>query len=311
MSFITRSAELPRYGKYPGARPIGELLENGIVVLDKWPGPTSHDVASMVKNVLGRAKAGHGGTLDPMVSGVLVITLDNACKVIPALQGQDKEYVGIMRLHRDVSGNELLGAVKKFTGEITQRPPVRSAVLRRERKRTVHGFEILEHKDRDVLFRVRCEAGTYVRVLCHKIGELLGGAHMKELRRTAAGRFTEADAVRIHDIADAYADWKEKGSEDIRNYVLPVEAAAEHLGKIIIKDSAVYSVANGSPLYSTGISRIEDTVKKGGMVALLTLRGEFVALGRAEMDATDKRKGVAAKIDRVIMKEPYPNSRFK
>ena len=195
MSFITRSVELPRYGKYPGARPIEELLENGIVVLDKWQGPTSHDVASMVKNVLGRTKTGHGGTLDPMVSGVLVITLDNACKVIPALQGQDKEYVGVMRLHKDVTEKEILGAVKKFTGEITQRPPVRSAVVRRERKRTVHSFGVLEIRERDVLFRVRCEAGTYVRVLCHKIGEILGGAHMKELRRTAAGRFNESDAV--------------------------------------------------------------------------------------------------------------------
>ena len=306
MSFIIRSAELPRYGKYPGTRPVPELLENGIVVLDKWQGPTSHDVASMVKNLLGRAKTGHGGTLDPMVSGVLLITLDNACKVIPALQGQDKEYVGIMRLHKDVPEKELLGAVKKFIGEITQRPPVRSAVLRRERKRTVHSFEVLEFKGRDVLFRVRCEAGTYVRVLCHKIGELLGGAHMKELRRTAAGRFTEANAIRMHDLADAYADWKEKGSEEIRNYVLPVEAAIEHIGKIILKDSAVYSVANGSPLYSTGISRIEDTVKNGGMVALLTLRGELVALGYAETDAADKRKGITAKIDRVKMKQPYP-----
>ncbi|MBI4019405.1 MAG: RNA-guided pseudouridylation complex pseudouridine synthase subunit Cbf5 [Candidatus Aenigmarchaeota archaeon] len=306
MSFIIRSAELPRYGKYPGARPIEDLLENGIVVLDKWQGPTSHDVASMVKNVLGRTKTGHGGTLDPMVSGVLVITLDNACKVIPALQGQDKEYVGIMRLHRDVTENELLGAVNKFIGEITQRPPVRSAVLRRERKRKVYSFEIIEHNERDVLFRVRCEAGTYVRVLCHKIGELLGGAHMKELRRISAGRFTEADTVRIHDIADAYIDWKEKGSEEIRNYVLPVEAAAEHLGKIIIKDSAVYSVANGSPLYSTGISRIEDGIKKDDMVAILTLRGEFVALGYSQIDGTDTRKGIAAKIDRVIMKQPYP-----
>ena len=306
MSFITRSVELPRYGKYPGARPIEELLANGIVVLDKWQGPTSHDVASIVKNVLGRTKTGHGGTLDPMVSGVLVITLDNACKVIPALQGQDKEYVGVMRLHKDVTEKEILGAVKKFTGEITQRPPVRSAVVRRERKRTVHSFGVLEIRERDVLFRVRCEAGTYVRVLCHKIGEILGGAHMKELRRTAAGRFNESDAVKIHDIADAYAGWKESSSEDIRKYVLPVEAAIEHLGKIILKDSAVYSVANGSPLYSTGISRIEDTVKKGGMVALLTLRGELVALGRAEANAADARKGIAAKIDRVIMKEPYP-----
>src|SRR3989344_6057806 len=102
MTFIVRSAEISKYGQYPGSRSVEELLSNGIIILDKWQGPTSHDVASIVKKVLGRAKSGHAGTLDPMVSGILVIALDNACKVLPALQKQDKEYVGVMHLHKAV-----------------------------------------------------------------------------------------------------------------------------------------------------------------------------------------------------------------
>lgn len=306
MTFIVRSAEISKYGQYPGSRSVEELLSNGIIILDKWQGPTSHDVASIVKKVLGRAKSGHAGTLDPMVSGILVIALDNACKVLPALQKQDKEYVGVMHLHKAVDDKALGLAIKKITGEITQRPPVRSAVARRERKRTVYSFDILERKENDVLFRVRCEAGTYVRLLCHAIGQHVGGAHMKELRRTAVGAFSESRAVKIHDLADAYADWKESGSEEIRNYVLPVETAVEGIGKIVIKDSAVYSVSKGSPLYGGGISRIESTIKKGDLVALLTLRGELVALARSEIDATQRNRSVAARVERVIMTEGYP-----
>ena len=125
MEFITRSHDISSHGTYPGARPIEQLIKNGFVLLDKWPGPTSRDVASTVKKILGAEKAGHSGTLDPSVSGVLPVCLDNATKVMPALQGLDKEYVGVMRLHKDVGEKELRSAASKFVGKITQlpRPP--------------------------------------------------------------------------------------------------------------------------------------------------------------------------------------------
>ncbi|MBI4014881.1 MAG: RNA-guided pseudouridylation complex pseudouridine synthase subunit Cbf5, partial [Candidatus Aenigmarchaeota archaeon] len=125
MTFIVRSAEIAKYGQYPGSRSVEELLSKGLIILDKWQGPTSHDVSSMVKKILVRSKSGHSGTLDPMVSGVLIVALDNACKVLPALQRQDKEYVGVMHLHKAVDDRALGLAIKKITGEITQRPPVR------------------------------------------------------------------------------------------------------------------------------------------------------------------------------------------
>lgn len=309
--FLVRSEDIPRmeYGRYPGARPVEDLIRNGLVILDKWPGPTSRDVVVTIKRLFGLKQAGHSGTLDPAVSGVLPIALENACKAIQALQGIDKEYVGVMKLHKDVADEDLAKAVKKFTGEIRQTPPVRSAVARKERTRTVHSFEILDREGKDVAFRACVQAGTYIRTICHGIGKETGGAHMAELRRTRAGRFSEASAVRMHDLADAHAEWKESGDETIREYILPVEAAVEDLGKIVIKDTAVYAIANGSPLYSGGICRVQKGINNGDMVAITTLKGELVALARAATTSEEmvRKKALAAKTDRVIIeKGVYP-----
>lgn len=304
MEWIIKSEEIPsEYGKYPGARSVEELLKNGIIVLDKWRGPTSHDVVATIKRMFGTKKAGHAGTLDPMVSGILLITLDNACKVIPALQKLDKEYVGIMHVHKEVDYEKLKNAISRFVGEIEQIPPLRSAVARVKRKRKIHSIDILDIKGRDVLLHVRCEAGTYIRKLFDDIGKQTGGAHMAELRRIKAGRFDEGMVVRVQDLLDAYIFWKEEESEDIRDFILPVEAAIEHLKKIIVKDSAVYAISSGSPLYTGGISKIEKGIKISEMVALLTLKGELIALARAAMASEHmaKKKGLAAKTDRVVM----------
>lgn len=301
--FIIKSEEIPTKGEYPGARKIETLLKNGFVILDKWPGPTSRDVSSQIRKITGSAKAAHAGTLDPKVSGVLPILLGNACKVMPALQKLDKEYVGIMKLHKDVKDKELKDAIKKFTGKITQRPPVRAAVARKERTREVHDFKILERDGKNVLFQVVCEAGTYVRTLCHQIGKEIGGAHMTELRRTRAGPFDESMAIKVQNLVDAIHGWKENGDEEIRSIVLPVEEAVEHLKKIIVRESAALSVANGSPLYSGGVGKVEEGINENEPVAMLTPRGELVAIGNAVMksEAMMKRRGIAAKPDRVII----------
>ncbi len=329
--FLVKSKDVANseYGEYPGSRGVSELIRNGIVILDKWGGPTSHDVTATVKKIFGLKKTGNSGTLDPAVSGILPITLENACKVIPALQHLDKTYVGIMHLHKDVSDKELQSAIKEFVGEITQLPPRRSAVARRERKREIYSFGILDRKDKDVAFRVKCEAGTYIRKLIYDLGRHIGGAHMSELRRTAVGRWDESRAVKIQDLVDAYEFWKEgkqkdakqtdaKGinvsasadSERIREFILPVEAATEHLGKIIVKDSAVAAIVNGSPLYTQGICRAQKGIKKDELIAILTLKGELIALAKANVSSEEMmKKGLAAKTDRVIMeKGVYPKS---
>ncbi|MEM7819655.1 MAG: RNA-guided pseudouridylation complex pseudouridine synthase subunit Cbf5 [Candidatus Aenigmatarchaeota archaeon] len=310
-NWIILSYDIPtEYGKYPGSRSVDELIKNGIIILDKWPGPTSHDVVATIKKIFGLKRAGHSGTLDPYVSGVLPITLENSCKVIPALQNLDKEYVGIMHLHKDVDENELNETIKKFIGEIKQIPPVRSAVTRKLRTRKIYSFDILERKDRDVLFKINCQAGTYIRKLIDDIGRSIGGAHMRELRRIKVGRFDESKIVKIHDIVDAYYLWKECGDELIRDFILPIEAAIEHLGKIIIKDSAIPSIINGSPLYTGGICKIQRSIKFGELIAILTLKGELVALAKSNINAEDirKRKCLVAKTDRVIMKKEVYSS---
>ena len=183
----------PGFGKRPMERSIEEHLSYGVINLDKPRGPTSHEVAAWVKGILKIKKAGHGGTLDPRVNGVLPITLEESTKIVKVLLNAGKEYVCAMRLHSDSSRHKIGEALSKFVGEIYQRPPVKSAVKRQLRTRRIYYINLLEVDNRDVLFKVGCEAGTYIRKLCHDIGEVLGlGAHMLELRRTKSGIFDES-----------------------------------------------------------------------------------------------------------------------
>ncbi len=305
--WLVKSDDVSVFGKYPGSRSVEDLLNNGIIILDKWCGPTSHDISGTIKKILGITKSGHVGTLDPMVSGVLPILLGNACKVTSVMQNIDKEYVGIAHLHKDVD-QDLNIPIKKFVGLISQMPPVRSAVARKERLRRVYSFDILDRSGKDFVFRIHCDAGTYIRKIISDLGKELGGAHMSELRRIRAGRFRSEHCVKIQDVVKAYADWKECGDDRIREMILPVEAAIEHIGKIIVKDSAVYSIAHGLPLYTGGICRVEDGINPNNDVAILTLTGELVALGSAKMTSKEmlRRKGMAAKVNKVVMIGSYP-----
>jgi H/ACA ribonucleoprotein complex subunit 4 len=278
------------YGKDPYRRSIAGLLEQGVVNLDKPPGPTSHEVVSWVKGILHVRRAGHSGTLDPRVTGVLPIMLGDATRLVRVLLLSGKEYVCVMRLHADVPEAGLRQVLEEFTGVIYQRPPLVSAVKRQVRKRTIYYLRLLETAGRDVLFIVGCEAGTYIRKLCHDIGEALGtGAHMYELRRTRSGPFGEDESlVTLHALKDAFEIWKETGDEGpLRKCVYPMEYALRGLPRIIVKDSAVDALARGAPLHVQGISRLESGIVKGDMVAVFTHMGEVVSLGRARMGSEE------------------------
>ena len=202
------------YGCYPFNRPMEEYIRKGFVVIDKPMGPSSHEVVVWVRRILNVQKTGHTGTLDPRVTGVLPIMIEDATKLVRILQGSEKEYVCLMRLHGDVRKEEIERVLKLFEGKIYQRPPLKSAVKKRLRVRTIYKIEILEIEGRDVLFKVTTEAGTYIRKLCTDIGEVLGcGAHMQELRRTRTGIFDESMCYTLHDLLDAYTFWKEEGEE--------------------------------------------------------------------------------------------------
>jgi H/ACA ribonucleoprotein complex subunit 4 len=300
----------PQYGHNPNERPITELLKCCFVNLDKPAGPTSHQAADYVKKILKAEKAGHSGTLDPKVTGVLAVGVGRAAKLSQLLLPAGKEYVGIMHLHEDVSEELLNETLKEFIGEIEQMPPIKSAVRRQLRKRSVYYFQIIEIKDRDILFRTGVEAGTYIRKLCHDIGlKLGGGAHMGELRRTKAGPFDESNSVILHDLRDAYTIYIESNDDKpLRKFILPSETAISHIPKVYVSDEAVWSICHGSPLYVPGVVKIDSDVEFQKPVIMMTLKEELIGFGIARMNGPDvikKNKGVVCQTDSVIMDSEY------
>lgn len=203
----------PNYGKSPDERSIKELLNCCMINLDKPSGPTSHQVDSWLKKILEVEKVGHGGTLDPNATGILPIAIGDATRALQVLLSAGKEYVGVMKIHKKVDKKKILSVCNSFIGNISQMPPVRSAVKRVRRKRNIYYFDIIQIKENNVLFRVGCEAGTYIRTLCVDIGKKLKcGAHLAELRRTRVGNLREEDMVILHDVKDAYVFWKDHRS---------------------------------------------------------------------------------------------------
>ncbi len=293
-------------GKRPEDRSVEELLNLGFINVDKPSGPTSHQVSAWVKKILGVEKAGHGGTLDPRVTGVLPVALKDSARALQALLVGDKEYVGVLHLHQNVDKKKVEGMFSDFTGEILQVPPVRSAVKREMRKRTIHELEILESEGRDWLFRVRCESGTYIRTLCKDIGEALGvGGQMKNLRRTRTASLTEKESHILQDLKDAWIAWEsDEDDRPLREVIQPMEVLLDHLPKVIIKDTAVDAICHGANLAVTGISRIRGAFAKGHMVAVMSRLGESVALGKSLMTsdkALSESSGLAVDTSRVLM----------
>ncbi len=296
----------PTVGCFPNQRPIPQLLDYGIINIDKPKGPTSHQVSDYLQKILHIEKAGHCGTLDPAVTGSLPTALGRGTRVVQALLSSGKEYVAIMHLHKEVDEKHLSHICQMFVGKIEQMPPIKSAVKRQLRMRSIYYLNIMEIDGQDVLFRVGCQAGTYIRKLIHDIGKKIGcGAHMVELRRTKAGPFKEDTLVTLHDLADAFHYWKTEGREEgLRRYIQPVENGVAHLPKMWVFDQAVSSLSHGIDLKAPGVSKFTSPLEKGEMVALLTLKGELIGLGTSQMNAEslkEKEKGIAASTDKVFM----------
>ncbi|MGQ4914919.1 MAG: RNA-guided pseudouridylation complex pseudouridine synthase subunit Cbf5 [Candidatus Asgardarchaeia archaeon] len=303
----------PKYGKKPEERSVEELIKKGVINLDKPSGPTSHEVVAWVKRILGLSKAGHSGTLDPGVTGVLPVALENATRILSALLISGKEYVGILHLHSEVPEHQIRQAFKLFIGPIYQRPPLKSSVKRTLRIRHIYCLDILEIDGKDVLFRVACQAGTYIRKLCHDIGLVLGvGAHMSELRRIRSGPFSENEhLVTLHELAEAYYLWKHAKEESyIRKVILPMEYALQHLPKVIIRDSAVDAICHGADLAAPGVLQVSSGIQPNDLIVIYTLKGEAVALARAKMSSMQilkANKGIVADTERVLMERgTYP-----
>ncbi len=287
--------------------PIEFLLENGVIALDKPAGPTSHEVATWVRNRVNVDRVGHGGTLDPGVTGVLPTGVGNATKAMQALLHAGKEYVCLLELHQKAVEEDIKRVIQEFVGKLYQKPPLRSSVKRVLRVREIYYNHIIEIKGRLVVFRVGSEAGTYIRKLCFDIGEALGvGGHMRELRRTRVGNFREDEHLcSLYDLKDAYIFWKEDGDETLlRRYLQPVEFAVGHLPEIKVRDSAVDAICHGANLAATGVVQLSTGIKKDDLVAIKTLKDEIIALARSTESSeriAKAKSGIVANSERVLM----------
>jgi H/ACA ribonucleoprotein complex subunit 4 len=303
--FVKKEAE-GEFGTTPQDRSTQKLCESGIVNIDKPKGPTSHQTSDYVKKIMNVPKAGHSGTLDPQVTGVQPIALGNSARITQFLLTAPKEYICLMHIHQEVDEEKVKEVLLDFIGKIRQKPPVKSAVKRVERTREIYELEILEIEKQDVLFRVLCQAGTYIRKLCHDFGQNLEvGAHMAQLRRTKAGPFTEKNnLVTLNDLQDAMHFYKEESNDKFLRYcVQPVENAVSHLAKCWIFDTTIQSVTHGRDIGIPGISKLEN-FKKGEIVAIMSLKGELVAIGEALMSGVEintLNKGLAFTTKKVFL----------
>jgi len=302
----------PEHGSAPSARPVETHLEYGLIPLDKPRGPTSHEVVAWVRKMLGMERAGHSGTLDPPVSGLLPVGLGQATKALSLLLLFPKEYWAVMRLHSAVPRKKVESVVAEFTGEIFQRPPQRSSVKREVRTRRIHELEVAEVEGNLYLMRCLCQSGTYMRKLIYDIGEVLGvGATMVELRRSKVGPLREEDGlVTLHQLSDAMYRLGRGDETALRAAVRPVEECLGALPRLVIRDSAVDAVCHGARLAVPGLLSASESITRGEMLAIVSGKGELVAIGKALVSSREIQsmsKGLASTVERVVMKQgTYP-----
>ena len=319
----------------PGERSPADRLPFGVVNLDKPPGPSAHQVAGWARDAVddalaergadgGRCDAGssrpvvdrvaHGGTLDPKVTGSLPMLLGDAARCAQVFDDARKEYVAVLELHGPAP-TDLERTVAGFEGPIYQKPPRKSAVRRDVRVREIYALDVLERRGRQALLRVRCDAGTYVRKLCHDLGLALGtGAHMGDLRRTATGTFDDAGLTTMEDLVDALAFWVESDPGPLQEVVAPAERALAGLSRVTIAENAAREVAEGAPVYAPGVLSADPATRtdvtgrrapqpagEGERVACFTPDGIAVCLGRCVGDP-GADSGVVVDLDRVLVR---------
>jgi len=302
------------YGSPPKERTVDQLLNSSVVIINKQAGPSSHQVAAWLRDSFELNSTGHGGTLDPSVTGVLPISIGQSSKAIKVLQESSKEYICLLKLSKTFNQTKILNIFEKFTGPVYQIPPRQAAVKRELRIRRIYEIELLEHKSNLILFRVECEGGTYIRNLCSDIGSALGvRGIMEQLIRTKAGPFNLKDSITLLEAHDIFQSWKESKDNKILEPILkPLETMLVDLPTIEVKDSAVDALCHGAELGIPGVSSVSKNMRRGQLVSIKTTRGEAVALARSSIDSNElisnaNSKGRVAKLERVIMERgTYP-----
>merc|ERR1719203_2562915 len=307
------------FGCSPLSRKLDDYLLYGILNLDKPVNPSSHEVVSWIKRIMKLEKTGHSGTLDPKVSGCLLVCLNRATRLVKAQQSAGKEYVCIARFHSDVGGPaKVQRGLDMLSGALFQRPPVISAVKRQLRVRTIYEAKCVEYnaKRHMAIFWVSCEAGTYIRTMCVHLGLMLGvGAHMEELRRVRSGVLDENIYMStMHDVLDAQYMYETLRDEKyIRRVVMPLELILTNYPRIVVKDSAVNAITYGAQLMIPGVLRFEKNIEVGAEIVMMTTKGEAIASGIAQMTTaviSSVDHGCVAVIKRVIMERDTYNMRW-
>ena len=303
-------------GSSPTQRPLEEHLKYGVINLDKPANPSSHEIVAWIKKILEVEKTGHSGTLDPKVTGCLIVCLNRATRLVKAQQSAGKEYVGIVKFHNPIEDkSQVEDCLKRLQGACFQRPPLISSVKRELRVRTIYDYKLIEFdKEKNMaIFLISCEAGTYVRTMCVHMGLLAKtGGHMQELRRVRSGILKEDESmVTMHDVLDAQYVYKQTKKEDyLRRVVRPLEILLTNYPRIVIKDSAVNAICYGAKLTVPGVLRFEANIENGKEIVLITTKGEAVAIAIAEMTSSVLAScdhGIVCKTKRVIMdRETYP-----
>lgn len=274
-------------------------MPSGIIIIDKPVGWTSQDVAAKLRGVFHEKRVGHGGTLDPMATGVLPIFIGRATRAVEFFESAEKEYVAGLRLGLETNTQDTTGetvaehpvsvtkeqveeVLRQFLGKQEQVPPMYSAVKiggkklyelarqgktveRKARAIEILELELLDGQDRDYTIRVRCSKGTYVRTLCHDIGQALGcGGCMSSLRRTAAGCYGIENAVTMEALL---------ACEDPESLLLPVDSLFAHLPAHTVGETQLRYVYNGGAVKASVAE---------GMYRVYAPDGEFLMVGKAK-----------------------------
>ena len=304
----------PDHGVSPENRTIDQLFDSGFILLDKAPGPSSHQVSAWARDMIGLEKLGHGGTLDPFATGLLPLLSGKAMRLTGRILTHDKSYLAVLKIGREVEKSELEESMAKLTGKVYNVPPEISAVRVQVRTRKISRFEILDFDGTTALTHIECEAGTYVRTMARDLGLLLDSpVELKELRRPSSGEFSLKQAVTMQQLADAYWWWKEKDdSSAIQRILHPVEDMLGGVPRIVIKDGAAAALSHGAPLLRPGVVSIPEDLGVGSEVLLVTIKGEAVALATLVQPSKvipEMTQGEVAKPNCVLMKEDtYPRS---
>ena len=272
---------------------------NGIILIDKPQGWTSHDVVGKLRGILHERRIGHSGTLDPLATGLLVVFIGRATRAVEFAEADRKDYIAGLRLGMSTDTQDITGriisketdipdepevriAIERFRGELEQIPPMYSAVKiggkklyelarkgesieRKPRHITIFGLEITGRSDNDYILDVVCSKGTYIRTLCHDIGAALGcGGCMSSLRRTKSGVFSVDNAYTIAEIQEA----ADRGEEE--KLLLPIDTLFAGYTKLSVDADSEKKLKNGC---------IINTSSPDGRFRVYSEDGEFLLLG--------------------------------